>query len=205
MPLCRKYGWALLLPEFRGPNLDSNPQHRQACGSELAIQDIFDAIDMVKNNHKIDATKIFLLGCSGGGHMALLAAAKKPTLFRAVEVWCPVTNLVAWQSFSQENNLEYHHHLAACMGTDYAEYRRRSPIDLSDQLKTVNLSLHHGKHDTVVSWHDSWRFAEKLQGCQPENFYFDFFDGEHEQIPEQSFTHFANIVGVERNRTEITG
>jgi len=25
LPLCQKYGWALLLPEFRGPNLRSNP------------------------------------------------------------------------------------------------------------------------------------------------------------------------------------
>ena len=32
LPLCRRYGFALLLPEFRGPNLTGNPRRREACG-----------------------------------------------------------------------------------------------------------------------------------------------------------------------------
>ena len=34
--LCRKRRWALLLPEFRGPNLRTNPNRQSACGSALA-------------------------------------------------------------------------------------------------------------------------------------------------------------------------
>ena len=47
LPLCQQYGWALLLPEFRGPNLQSNPIAKLACGSTTARQDIFDAIRAV--------------------------------------------------------------------------------------------------------------------------------------------------------------
>ena len=44
-PWAEKYGFHLLLPQFRGPNLTSNPQCRDACGSPLAKQDIIDAVD----------------------------------------------------------------------------------------------------------------------------------------------------------------
>lgn len=45
LPLCRERGWALLLPEFRGPNLKNNPRVRQACASEVARRDILDAVE----------------------------------------------------------------------------------------------------------------------------------------------------------------
>jgi len=39
LPRCRERGWALMLPEFRGPNKTSNPRATQACGSRLAKPD----------------------------------------------------------------------------------------------------------------------------------------------------------------------
>ena len=47
LPYAEKYDFNLLLPEFRGPNLMSNPICTQACGSRLARQDVKDAIDAV--------------------------------------------------------------------------------------------------------------------------------------------------------------
>jgi len=84
LPYCREKGWALLLPEFRGPNLSSNPRARQACASDLAKQDILDAVYKVLSDFAVDPEKIFLLGGSGGGHMALLAAAGTPQLWKGV-------------------------------------------------------------------------------------------------------------------------
>ena len=45
---CEQYGWHLVLPEFRGPNLTTNPRAKEACASELAQQDILDAVDHVR-------------------------------------------------------------------------------------------------------------------------------------------------------------
>ena len=42
LPLAKKNNWNLLLPEFRGENLPSNPYGEDACGSEKAKQDIID-------------------------------------------------------------------------------------------------------------------------------------------------------------------
>ena len=74
LPLAKKYGFRLLLPEFRGSNLDTNPYCHFACGPEYAKQDIQDAIDYVLETYEVARENIFLLGLSGGGHMALLMA-----------------------------------------------------------------------------------------------------------------------------------
>ena len=66
LPLCEQYGWALLLPEFRGPNLTSNPHRHDACGSLKARRDILDSVEYVTRTSAIDYENIFLLGCSGG-------------------------------------------------------------------------------------------------------------------------------------------
>ena len=50
LPFAKENDFNLLLPEFRGSNLESNSQADKACGSEFAKQDIKDAIDYVKNN-----------------------------------------------------------------------------------------------------------------------------------------------------------
>ena len=47
LPLCEKYNFNLLLPEFRGSNLDSNPNCHQACGSDLAKHDIKHYPDII--------------------------------------------------------------------------------------------------------------------------------------------------------------
>ena len=71
LPYAEKYGFHLLLPEFRGRNLRKNPNCTMACGSEYAKQDVKDAVDWALRNADVDADHVFLLGLSGGGHMAL--------------------------------------------------------------------------------------------------------------------------------------
>ena len=102
-PWAQKLGWHLLLPEFRGSNLKSNPICTQACGSELAKQDIKDAIDYILETEEIDADNIFLLGLSGGGHMSLLMAGMIPEYFKAIGAYVPITDLEKWS----EQNAEY--------------------------------------------------------------------------------------------------
>lgn len=78
LPWAKKLGWSLVLPEFRGANLDTNPNCAAACGSLSAKQDILDAVDYIEANYNIDSDKILLLGASGGGHMALLMSGFAP-------------------------------------------------------------------------------------------------------------------------------
>jgi dipeptidyl aminopeptidase/acylaminoacyl peptidase len=198
LPLCWERGWALLLPEFRGPNLSTNPRARQACGSPYARQDIIEALDMVVNEHSIDAERIFLLGGSGGGHMALLIAGIAPLRWKGVSAWVPITNLATWHG----ENSDYAPHVAACVGgkpgSDVEvdrEYRERSPLFLAKELSSVTLSLHHGRHDPIVHYRQSWELARELEKQGAERFYFETFDGGHEIHYERAFHWFDGLSG----------
>ena len=200
LPLCERYGWALLLPEFRGPNLEVNPHRSDACGSLKARRDILDAVEHAARTAPIDRGNIFLLGCSGGGHAALLSAEDAPEVFRAVDVWCPVSSLNAWHAHLTETRQHYVRDLEACLGGSPAdvpdEYALRSPSEHLAALKTTAVSIHHGRHDDVVPYRHSVDFVRKLEAAGAENVYFEVFDGEHEQFPSHSFEWFARLADV---------
>ncbi|MCA1809190.1 MAG: prolyl oligopeptidase family serine peptidase [Lentisphaerae bacterium] len=179
---CRDRGWALLLPEFRGPNLADNPRAPQACGSRLARQDIVDAVEHICAQHPIDRGKIMLAGGSGGGHMALMMAAYAPQLWRAVDAWVPITDLSAWHRERATGN--YVAGMEACCGgapgaspeVD-AEYRDRSPLSHVEALREVNLALHHGRYDQSVPYTHSWRLIQAMQAIGAPRFFFEIFNG----------------------------
>jgi len=150
-PYATKLDWNLLLPEFRGPNLKTNPRCNEACGSKLARQDIVDAINYISNNYSIDTNNIFLFGNSGGGHMALLMANYIPNLFTYIIANCSVTDLVKWRN----ENLNYKVHIESCLNgppnkNNIDEYIYRSPIHQIDNMKKAHIKIMHGKYDESV-------------------------------------------------------
>jgi len=196
-PPCAERRWALLLPEFRGPNLKSNPRAGEACASEKARQDVVDAVNHVKNNYPIDADRIFLLGGSGGGHMALMMAAYAPSLWFAVSSWCPITDLAKWNS----QNPHYAPHIEACCGgkpgdSDKVreEYEQRSPVTWTDKMENVRLYIHHGRFDASVPYGHTSVFAKEMEKRNPENFFFDIFDGTHELRHKKAFEWFDSLI-----------
>ena len=209
LPLCEKYGFSLLLPEFRGPDLATNPKKNEACGTLLARQDVIDAVVYVCENYAIDRNNIFLLGCSGGGHMALLAAETEPKLFRAVEVWCAVSDLVKWHEFQPKCKRNYAPHIEACLGGTPEElpdeYIRRSPARHVEALKDLPVSIHHGRHDPVVPFAQSVELAKNIEATGNPRVYLDIFDGGHEQLPHHSFEWFAKLAGKKKDAVTITG
>ena len=209
LPLCRRYGWALLLPEFRGPNLASNPNRAAACGSLRARRDVLDAVEYVCGHSAIDRDNLFLLGCSGGGQAALLTAGDAPDLFRAVDAWCPVSDLAAWHGYLVENGQKYSADMESCLGAPPDalpdEYARRSPASYVESLKRLPVSIHHGLHDDVVPWRQSLALVQALEAAGAEELYFDVFDGGHEQFPAHSFEWFARLAHRDDSAVAITG
>jgi poly(3-hydroxybutyrate) depolymerase len=70
LPLARERKWVMVAPDFRGPN-----NRPQACASDQAVQDVIDAVEHARKNARVDGSRIYLFGASGGGHMALMMAA----------------------------------------------------------------------------------------------------------------------------------
>ena len=146
---CIEKDWLFIHPDFRGPN-----DHPQACGSPLAMADIQAALQWVKENCTVDTSRIYLIGNSGGGMAALLAAALYPESWTAVSAWVPVTDLTAWYKEGIERKNNYPEMVKrSCGGVPGEsaavdrEYRQRSPLTHLAKAKGVTLDINAGIHD----------------------------------------------------------
>ncbi len=167
----------LLLPEFRGPNLKNNPCAKQACGSVYAKQDIKDAVDYIKATETVDENNVFLVGLSGGGHMAMLMAGFCPAYFKAIAAFVPISDLRTWR----EESPSYTEHIDHCCSESLEEMFQRSPIKYIDEIAKANLKIFHGKFDSVVPVSQSIRFFNEMMARHPKaTVYLDVFDGGHQ-------------------------
>lgn len=154
----------------------SNPNCKMACGSKYAKQDIKDAIDYILRNEAVDEDNIFLLGASGGGHMALLIAGMIPEYFKAIAAYVPITDLRKWK----EQNSYYRPHILECCSSE-DEMLYRSPINYVDGISKSNLKIFHGKYDSVVPFSHSLVLFNLIVSQYPTaSVYLDIFDGGHE-------------------------
>ena len=200
-PWAEKYCFHLLLPQFRGANLTSKPQCREACGSLLAKQDIIDAVDHLIAEGIADPENIFLLGGSGGGHMALLMAGYRPEYFKAIGAAVPITDLKVWA----EENSHYRPHVLACCDGDEEQMRLRSPMTYADTIIKANLKIFHGKYDPVVPVSHSIKLFAKLMELDPKaRVFLDIFDGGHQLDMPQAMTWLLSQY-EERELTQVTG
>ena len=143
----KKMGWVLVAPDFRGPN--SRPE---ACASDLASQDILDAVAYARRDARIDASRIYLVGGSGGGHMSLVMAARAPDLWAGVSAWVPISDLTAWHSESSVRKNNYAQMIEQCCGgipgpATASTYRHRSPLFHLAAAKGIPLDINTGIHD----------------------------------------------------------
>lgn len=145
----KERGWALIAPDFRGPNL-----RPEACASPLAVQDVLDAIDYAKANAEIDANRVYLVGSSGGGHMSLIMAAQAPELFAGVSAWVPITDLASWYGQTLKAKLKYARDLVkVCGGVPGSsaevnkQYHERSSLHTLPNAKGLAVDINAGIHD----------------------------------------------------------
>jgi len=150
----KRRGWAFVGSGFRGPNWTP-----QACGSDLAVQDIVDAIEYAKSHTKIDGKRIYIIGASGGGHMALLMAGRHPELFAGVAAFCPPADLALWhQQMTTIPRLAKHkygqHMEQACGGTPAEkpeEYAHRSSTTHLPNARKAGVAIY-----IETGIHDGW-------------------------------------------------
>ena len=146
---CVRNGWAYIHPDFRGPN-----QRPEATGSDLVVADIVSAVDYAKATTKIDASAIYLVGTSGGGHAALLMAGREPDLWAGVSAWVPISDLAAWYHECKKTKRKYYQDLElSCGGAPGhspavdREYKARSPLSHLKNAKGVRLHINAGIRD----------------------------------------------------------
>lgn len=147
---CRQEGWHFIHPDFRGPN-----RTPQALGSDRAVQDIVDAVAWAKANANVDPQRVYLIGVSGGGHMALLMAGRHPELWAGVSAWCGIVDIARWHAEHTRDGKpdRYATDIEKALGgapdtpARQADARRRSPLTWLGAAGTVPLDIAAGVED----------------------------------------------------------
>ncbi len=144
-------GWHFIYPNFRGPN-----HTPAALGSDLAVSDVVDAVNYAKTQATVDTQRIYLIGVSGGGHMALLLAGRHPEIWAGVSAWCGISDIAAWHSEHLKAGQpdKYARDIEAAVGGSpqesearLNEARKRSPLTWLKAAGAVPLDINHGIHD----------------------------------------------------------
>ena len=110
----QQVGWGYLQPDFRGRNDDP-----AATGSDLAVQDVVDAVDYAVATAGVDPGRVYVFGFSGGGMMSLLLAGRRADRFAGAVSWVPVHDLAAWYAYNRDEQPQRHYAgdiLASCGG-----------------------------------------------------------------------------------------
>lgn len=145
---CIDQGWAFIHPDFRGPNWTP-----LALGSDRAVQDVVEAVAWAKTQAEIDESRIYLVGVSGGGHMAMLMAGRHPELWAGVSAWCGIADVAQWHREHLKHGKpdRYAQNIESALGhaptAEDAAARERSPLTFLHLAVNVPLDLAHGIHD----------------------------------------------------------
>lgn len=145
---CIAQGWAFVHPDFRGPN--NTPP---ALGSDRAVQDVVESVEWAKKQTDIDENRIYLVGVSGGGHMAMLMAGRHPEIWAGVSAWCGIGDVARWHGEHTKNGKSdrYGQNIEAALGKipakDDPDAWKRSPESCLANAATVPLDIAHGIHD----------------------------------------------------------
>lgn len=139
----------LIAPNFRGANTRGNAL---SMGSDAAVADIVSAVEWMKKQVKVDQDRIYIIGGSGGGHMALLMAGRHPEIWAGVSAWCPISDLKKWCAFHKGKGYGAHiiRNLKGDPRTDAKAAKdaaRRSPVTWLARAKNVAVDIATGIHD----------------------------------------------------------
>src|SRR5690606_21746758 len=109
--ICQSLDLNYIHPDFRGPNWT-----KDACCSELALNDIDDAIQYALDNSNVALDQIYVIGVSGGGYATLSTFMKSRHPIRKFSAWASITDLTAWYHESKIRDNPYADHILKCTG-----------------------------------------------------------------------------------------
>lgn len=106
-----KNDWVFMHPDYRGAFTN-----KSSTASELAIQDILDALRYAEKHAEIDSDRIYVTGFSGGAMASLIMVGKYPQLWAGVAAWVPVYDLAKWYAELNKSKFNYSVHISNSCG-----------------------------------------------------------------------------------------
>lgn len=144
--------WHFVHPQFRGENWTP-----KAMGSDYVVADVVSIVEYMKKNYNVDESRIYLIGCSGGGYASLLMAGRKPEIWAGVSAWVPISDIYAWWKQRDEgskSNSRYARNIETVIGgrPDKSDAlkeacMKRSALTYLENAKGINIDINHGVND----------------------------------------------------------
>lgn len=138
-------------PDFRGPN-----QTKNACCSELVLNDIDDAITYAIENANVDTSKIYVIGVSGGGYATLSTFMRSKHKIKKFSAWASISDLIAWYNESKILGNKYAGNILECTESEselnIEKAEQRSPIyweTPASKLDGSKLAIYAGIYDGI--------------------------------------------------------
>jgi len=146
--------------------------------SSFGGKELDDVISGIEYAHSLSIPKVYLLGESHGGYLALMAGAKEK-IDGIIDAY-GMTDLIAMKEYTEKENSQ--------LNTDWQDYiqatlvecakielenclKKRSPYFLAHKIKAPVLLLH-GSEDEVVPLDQSERLVEQFKHIGKKNFKF---------------------------------
>ena len=139
-------GWVFIHPDFRGPY-----RRPEAAASDLVAQDIVDAVEHATRNARVDPSRIYLAGFSGGAMTALAMAGRRPALWAGVVAWAPIHDLADWFHYNESRFPQRHYArniAAVCGGAPrpgtkaFRACQERSPSALLERARAGHVPVY---------------------------------------------------------------
>ena len=173
--LAEKYGYAILWPGARiFSKINIHP---------IGTKAVYESIENLKIDYKIDNDKIYLYGVCSGARAALLFAARFPSKFAAVGLDRSMFDIsqslpASAKKWAEANNL----------------------FNYPENLINTPMYIIHGENDTHAPFEETVKF-EKLCKKTGINFKYDFLKG----VPTHLFYNesLAKIFGFFNNKTMV--
>lgn len=147
-------GYVVAVPEYRGSTGYGKSFYEKVDYGGLEVEDNNASRDyMVENYDFADESRVGIMGWSHGGLIALMDIFKNPDDYKVAFAGVPVSDLVARLGYYDEEYRKLFsadYHIGKTVNEDVEEYRKRSPVNFVDKLKTP-LLIHTNTNDDDVN------------------------------------------------------
>jgi dipeptidyl aminopeptidase/acylaminoacyl peptidase len=161
-------GYIVAAPEYRGSTGYGESFYKKIDYGGLEVEDNYAARNwMVENYDFVDGGRCGIMGWSHGGLIALMDIFEHPDDYKVAFAGVPVSDLVArmgyWgEEYQKDFSADYH--IGKTVNEDVAEYRKRSPVNHVDKLKTP-LLIHTNTNDDDVNVLEVEHLIEALKAA----------------------------------------
>lgn len=147
-------GYVVVAAEYRGSSGYGRAFMEQIDYGGLENDDVYASRNyMVENYDFIDKDRVGILGWSHGGMIALMNIFEYPDDYKVAYAGVPVSDLVARMGYSTDEYRKLfsaQYHIGKTARENIEEYRKRSPVNHAEKLKTP-LLIHTTTNDDDVN------------------------------------------------------